>query len=392
MQAEIVMIGTELLLGHIIDTNAAYMARTLADNGINLYFKTTVGDNRERILSALDGALNRADAVLTSGGLGPTEDDITRECVAELTGRPLEFRQELYDQLAERFARMRRPMSENNRKQAYAPQGATAIPNRNGTAPGLIVEDRRGVIICMPGVPRELIPMLADDVVPYLRERFGIQDTLHCRVLKVCGMGESRVDEAIADLIRTSANPKIGLLASPDAVKIRLSARADSPQSAAALLDALSARVAERLPGCIMGMDDDTIETVVDRLFAARAWTFAVAETHTGGMITQRLIAAGAQQLTGGLVTPPSRSKPATLDHQLKRMAQELEERFAPDCALAVAADIDRRTSAALFRTPTEEHHWEHGFAQLDEVNQLRTAILTLEHVRRRLEGIPNGI
>ena len=208
MDVEIVMIGTELLLGQIVDTNATHMGQVLAEYGINLYQKTTVGDNPARIKRVLEAALERSDAVLTSGGLGPTEDDITRECVAEVTGRPLEYRQELYDRLVARFARVGRTLTENNKKQAYAPRGSIAVENPNGTAPGLIVEDPRGLVICMPGVPRELHAMLAEHVIPFLRERFDLEGLVHYRVLKVCGIGESRVDSAIGDLITSLDNPR----------------------------------------------------------------------------------------------------------------------------------------------------------------------------------------
>ncbi|MBI2432524.1 MAG: hypothetical protein HYV26_06615 [Candidatus Hydrogenedentes bacterium] len=237
MNAELLMIGTELLLGQIQDTNASYMGQTLALHGINLFQKTTVGDNQQRIMAALDGALSRAGVVLCSGGLGPTEDDITRECIAELLGRKLEFRQALWDEVVQRFAPLRVKITENNKRQATLPVGAIAIDNPHGTAPGLIIEDARGIIICMPGVPMELKPMLETKVIPYLLRKFGQQGVLHCRVLKVCAMGESRVDSIIGDLILASTNPTIGLLASPDAVRIRIAARASSIVEAQALVN-----------------------------------------------------------------------------------------------------------------------------------------------------------
>ncbi|MEK7794927.1 MAG: competence/damage-inducible protein A, partial [Candidatus Hydrogenedentota bacterium] len=160
MQAEIMMIGTELLLGQIEDTNATFMARVLAENGINLFQKTTVGDNTERINAALNAALDRSDIVLCSGGLGPTEDDLTRECVAAVTGRPLEFDPYIWEQIEAMFARFRFKITENNKRQAMVPRGAIVVQNPRGSAPGLIVEDPRGIIACMPGVPHELKFML----------------------------------------------------------------------------------------------------------------------------------------------------------------------------------------------------------------------------------------
>ncbi len=390
MQAEIVMIGTELLLGQIIDTNAAHMARALAENGINLFFKTTVGDNRERILAALDLALNRADVVLTSGGLGPTEDDITRECVAELTGRPLEFRDDLYDQLAARFQRLKRPMTDNNRKQAYAPQGAQAIPNPNGTAPGLIVEDPRGLIICMPGVPRELIPMLNDQVIPYLLKRFDIREKLYCRTLKVCAVGESKVDALIGDLIQESTNPKIGLLASPDAVRIRLSVRSDSPKIAEKLLDELHQKINQRIPGCIMGTDNDTLETVVNTLLAQNNWTLSLAETGTGGLLGHRMTLARATQFKGGLTLPLA--EVSNLEHDFDLIRERLQKLFDTDCYLILLADPDTNSSYVQLNTPTAKRQWQYGFAACDELNTLRSVTIALEHTRRCLLGIPDDI
>ena len=304
MQAEIVMIGTELLLGQIVDTNATFMGQVLAENGINLYQKTTVGDNRERINRALETALARADVVLTSGGLGPTEDDITRECIAEVFGRPLELRPELVEELEARFRRIGRRPTGNNLKQAYAPEGAVALENPNGTAPGLMVEDARGIVIAMPGVPRELKPMLKDHVLPFLRKRFNLSGLVHYRVLKVCGVGESAIDTAIGPLIRDSANPTVGLLASPESVRIRIAARADTKAEAETLIDAMAAKVHVALPGLVMGVDDETLEGAVAAQLRARGWRLALAETHTAGMMAQRMSTADAASFAGGLVLP----------------------------------------------------------------------------------------
>lgn len=390
MQTEILMIGTELLLGQIVDTNAAFIGRTLAEHGINLYQKTTVGDNAQRIMRALDGALSRCDVVLLSGGLGPTEDDITRESVAELLGRPLEFRQDLLAQLEERFRNMGRPLGENNRKQAYAPRGAVAIPNPNGTAPGFIVEDDRGVVIAMPGVPRELEAMLADSVIPYLRRRFTLSGLLHYRVLKVCGMGESRVDELIGDLITTKHNPTVGLLASADAVRIRIAARAADIELAGRMILEVEEDIRSRLPGLIMGADDDTLEGVVDGLLRAKGWTLALGETATGGAIAQRLTAASAGSFVGGLVVPSRGDAPGGAPDEARRLAETVRAQFHADCAFAAVPEAAERRSAAVFLTPEAEHEWEIRFAPTAQMGQLRTAVLALEHIRRLLSGMPD--
>ncbi len=382
------MIGTELLLGQIVDTTAAFMGTTLAENGISLFQKTTVGDNPERIRRALEGALQRSNVVLTSGGLGPTEDDITRECIAELFDLSLEFRQDLYEQLAARFAQFRRPMSENNRKQAFAPRGAVAIKNPNGTAPGLIVGDSRGVIIAMPGVPGELKPMLVDSVIPYLREQFGIAGVIRWRVLKVCGVGESSVDTAIGHLIRTGQNPTVGVLASPDAVRIRITARADSVEEAEQLIDTVDIQVRALLPGLIMGVDDETLEGVVDGLIDARGWRLALAETQTGGMLAQRLSAADAKSFAGGHVLPSAAPEDEPLA-TARGMAEEARARFKADCAIGLHFDHATHKTTGLFVCPDGDVHWEASYPGTDTRSQMRVAVVSLEQVRRFLTGAP---
>lgn len=389
MKVEIVIIGSELLLGQSVDTNATFMAQALAEHGIDIHQKTTVGDNQERIVQALAAALDRADAVLTSGGLGPTEDDLTREAVADLLERPLEFREDLYRQLCARFASMKRPMTENNKKQACMPRGAVALENPNGTAPGLIVEDERGTVVCMPGVPSELRAMLTERVIPFLRDKFGLHGLLHSRTLKVCGLGESRVDEAIGDLIQNQKNPTIGLLASPDAVRIRITAKADRPQDAEALIDPIDAQIRARLPGLVMGVDDDTLEGVVDAMIAERGWKLAVAETNTGGMIAQRLTAAGAKTFVGGIVLPVRPLQHNDPEEAAREVAEEARKRLETDCALGLVYDSRERRTEAAFLTPQGSCDWTVGYPGTDERSQLRVSVVSLEHVRRFLADLP---
>jgi nicotinamide-nucleotide amidase len=387
MQAEIVMIGTELLLGQVQDTNATFMAQRLAENGINLYQKTTVGDNAARIRAVLEAALDRADVVLCSGGLGPTEDDITRECVAEVLGRPLEYHPELFETVAARFAHLRMTITDNNKKQAYLFQGAQAIENPNGTAPGILVDDPRGVIVCMPGVPKELYPMLTDRVIPWLRERFSLSGVLHYRVLKVCGMGESRIDAAIGDLITSHENPSIGLLASMDVVRIRIAAKAESVEAANALIDPVEAAVRERLGDAVLGYEEDTLEKTVDQLLTKRGWRLRVIETGSGGMLCQRLTAAGAVSFAGGEVrgTAVGGGVP-DLESPLDRTRRYLLA-SSDTCILVLEADLAEHRTAAVFGTPEGVQQWEIGDFGTGERNQVRTAVSALEGMRRRLTG-----
>lgn len=249
------MIGTELLLGQIQDTNGALIARALAAAGIDIYWKTTVGDNAKRMCEALRRGLERSDAILCSGGLGPTADDITRECVAEVLHVPLIYHDDLYQVIVQRFQSRNRPLTENNKRQAFLPKGAAPIVNLHGTAPGLIAERNQKAIICMPGVPHELQPMLEGVVIPYLQWKFNCYETLVYRVLKLTGVGESRVDQRISDLIETCSNPTIGLLASSGVVRIRIAAKASTNAEALARIQVVEEKVRERLAGLT-----DTIE------------------------------------------------------------------------------------------------------------------------------------
>ncbi|MBP2672897.1 MAG: competence/damage-inducible protein cinA [candidate division NC10 bacterium] len=291
MKAEIVAVGTELLLGQIVDTNSAYMAQQLSTIGVDVHFKSNVGDNLERIKATLRNALSRADFVLTTGGIGPTLDDLTREAVAEVAARPLVINQRLCDQIADFFTRVGRPMGENNRKQAFIPEEAIPIENPVGTAPGFIVECGTQAIASIPGVPHEMRHFMEHAILPYLRQKMGIREIIVSRVLKLFGIGESLVDEKIKDLIEEGKNPTIGLLAHTQIgeVHVRLTAKAEHAPDAQAMNSALECRVRERLEPFIFGSDDETYEGVLTRLLHDSGLTLAVAETGYGSSIIQTL-------------------------------------------------------------------------------------------------------
>lgn len=385
MQAEILMIGTELLLGQINDTNATYMGQTLADNGINLFQKTTVGDNRERIVDALNLALDRSDVVLCSGGLGPTEDDLTRECVAQVVDAPLEYHEEIFDLITAMFARYNIQLTENNKKQALVPKGGTVIDNPNGTAPGLMVECDRGMIFCMPGVPRELKPMLEDSIIPTLRDRFELDSLIHYRVLHICGIGESRIDDIIGDLMTDLENPKVGVLASPAKVRVRISAKANSKSEANALIDPVDAVIRSRFPNLIMGTDDDTVEGVVNELLLDRGWTLAVVETTSGGSIGQLMTAFGAQSYVGGRIYPLESLDLTDRAKLSMDLAEKCMVELASKCTLSVVSDIVSGMTIATLFHPHGREEWTVGRSGRSKEMQDRIAILTLEHVRRFL-------
>jgi len=291
MKAEIIAVGTELLLGQIVDTNSAYMAQQLTTVGLDLHFKSTVGDNLERIKGTLQTALNRSDFIITTGGIGPTLDDLTREATAEALGRPLVFQPHLFDQISDFFARLGRAVSPNNRKQAYIPEGATPIENPVGTAPGFIAEHDGKAIIAVPGVPHEMRYFMEHSVLPYLRMKLGIQEIIVSRVLKLFGIGESVVDERIKDLIEKGTNPTIGLLAHTQIgeIHIRLTAKARERKEAEALNASLEAKVRERLEEFIFGTDEETYEGVLSNLLVKCSLTLAVVETAFGSSIGQTI-------------------------------------------------------------------------------------------------------
>ena len=306
MRAEIVTTGTELLLGQIDDTNATYLARQLRDMGIDLFFRSTVGDNEQRIAQVLDLALSRADLIITTGGLGPTVDDVTREAVSRTTGRPLALYPDLLAQIEVFFERFGAKISDNNKRQAYLPQDCIPIENPVGTAPGFIVEDERGTIITLPGVPREMRYLMQHVVVPYLEQHLGQREVMVVRILRTVAVGESFVDQAIADL-ETSSNPTVGLSAHPGQTDVRIAAKAPTRAEAEALVADFEINIRQRLGDAIYATGDATLEAVLADLLQQRQATLAVAETITKGDITQRL-SDYPNALRGGVVAADGES------------------------------------------------------------------------------------
>jgi nicotinamide-nucleotide amidase len=300
MNAEIVMIGSELLLGELVDTNANKLAKALRAIGLDLYYKTTVGDNEARITKVLNLALDRSDVIITSGGIGPTVDDVTRPAVANATGRKLVYSTDLESQIAARFRSFGREMAENNKRQAYIPEGALPLSNPVGTAPCYWCEDTRdrGVVISLPGVPRELEYMLNKKVIPLLADRMGGAKTTKIRILRTCAVGESNVDRAIGDLM-TTKNPTVGLAAHAGQTDVRITAKADTEAEADALIAPLEAKVRQRLGVAIYGEEKETVPEVIGRLLSNNQLNVGVVDTLTGGLLTRKLIEAGFD----GLIT-----------------------------------------------------------------------------------------
>jgi nicotinamide-nucleotide amidase len=348
MQAEIVVIGTELLLGQIIDTNAAYLAQQLSNIGIDLFYKSTVGDNRGRIIEVLTMATRRSDIIITTGGIGPTLDDLTRECVAEVLGVPLEMQPHL---LAQIKGMMGDRYTDNNARQAYIPAGALPLENPVGTAPGYFAPtSRNGVVISLPGVPSELRYLTEKVVVPHLQERFGIASIIVSRTLKCMGLTESYIDEALDDLIKTSSNPTIGLLAQMQLAEIhvRLTAKAADAAAAAVLIDPLEAQVRERLGKAVFGIDEMEYDQAVAELIRAHDLTIAVAESGFSGGAGHQLgtLLADGRHFAAAVVA----HLPTALEHLLDVPESLLQQYGAvsPEVAAAMARGVRQRNGTDL--------------------------------------------
>ncbi len=334
MRAETISIGTELLLGQITDTNAVWIAERLSEVGVDLYFRTTVGDNVGRIVDAIKHALTRADVIISTGGLGPTVDDVTREAVARATGRDLVLDDQLLEQIRVRFGKWGTPMSENNVRQAYIPRGATPVENPVGTAPCFIVEHEGHYVISLPGVPREMKYMMETRILPWLREKTGDERIILSKTLRTCAVGESLVDAKIADL-ETATNPTVGLLAHPGQTDVRITAKGRTRAEAEALIHDVETQVRERLGDWIYGEGDETVDEVVARLLTARGWRIALGESNTAGKIAERLRARpeGARIVKSAMVldsvTELTEKNAATIAEQLRNVT-------GADIALAV--------------------------------------------------------
>ncbi len=308
MRCEVVAIGTELLLGQIIDTNSAWIGEQLALAGIDSHHQTKVGDNAARIRGALELALARSEAVICCGGLGPTQDDITRDVIADLMGVELVRDEAIVDRIRAMFGSRGRSMPANNLRQADVPIGARVIPQQPGTAPGLICPIGDKVIYAVPGVPREMHQMMTGTILGDLRARAGDPTVIRSRTLRTWGHSESGLAEMLADRIAEldvgPGGPTIAFLASGiEGLKVRVTAKATDDAAAVALLDAEEARLRALLGPSVFGLDDVTMEAAVLGLLAERGLTLAVAESVTGGMIGSRLTdVAGASRVLRGVV------------------------------------------------------------------------------------------
>ena len=300
MRAEILSCGTELLLGHISDTNATFLAQSLSSLGIDLYYVSLVGDNQGRIVETLRRAWERVDLIIITGGLGPTEDDLTREAISELLGESMQVDAQLEAELRSGFAARNFSMPERNLKQATLIPSAQALPNPLGTAPGWFVEKDGRIIVAMPGVPREMYRMWEAEAVPRL-ESGG---SLFTRIFRVSGLGESTVEERLDELLH-STNPTIATYAKSDAVDVRVTAKAGNRQQAQEMVEGMEAQVRRLLGHHIFGIDKDTLQGIVGKYLFERQQSLAVMESLTGGLLASTITdyPGSSKHFIGGVVT-----------------------------------------------------------------------------------------
>ncbi len=304
MIVEVIAVGTELLLGQIVNTNAAAIAAAMAERGLDAHFQQVVGDNLGRISAAIRVGLDRSDAVVITGGIGPTQDDMTREALAEVTGQALVFSEEYAGQLREWWARRGREMPESNLRQAYHPEGAEMLPNPRGTAPGLVTIHDGKPIFCVPGVPAEMEHLMAIEVLPRLAAASGSERVIASVLLRTWGRPESEVAEILDDLYTGSVNPSLAFLASNSEIKIRMTAKAKTLAEARSIIEPMEMEVRSRLGESIFGTDEETIERVLLRLLSERGQTIGTAESMTGGLVTARLtdLPGSSAVVRGGVV------------------------------------------------------------------------------------------
>jgi nicotinamide-nucleotide amidase len=345
MKAEIISIGTELLLGEITDTNAPFLAAELPALGIDLYWISQVGDNQARLAKALKRAWQRSDLILTTGGLGPTADDITREAIAEVMGEKLKGDPALERDLREFFTRFGREMPLTNLKQTNLIPSAQAIPNPNGTAPGWWVEREGRIIVAMPGPPREMQSMWRETVLPRLRQKAG-GTVIVSRILKTFGLSEALVAERVSAQL-SSANPTLGVYAKTDGIHLRLAAKADTREEAEAMITRVEPQLRQAFAEHIWGTDSDALEAVVGRQLAKEKLSLAVMESYTGGLLAASLSGCpeAAPHFKGGLVTASDEARVACgVDYRL--IAEHGGE--SPEAAPAMAEAARSRLGAAI--------------------------------------------
>ena len=348
MRAEIISCGTELLLGHISDTNATYLAQSLAASGIDLYYVSQVGDNQGRVVETLKRAWERSDLIVMTGGLGPTDDDLTREAISALLGETMYVDPESEAQLHARFAHLRMEMPARNLKQATLIPSAQSLANPIGSAPGWWVEKEGHIIVAMPGVPHEMHRMWEEQAIPRLHKQTG--GLIYTRLLRVYGLGESSVEERLGELIHAT-NPTVATYAKVDAVDVRISAKSAQREHAEQMVADVEVQIRKLLGDVIFGIEGDTLALVAGKLLMARQWTLGVMESLTGGLLASMItdVPGGSTYFVGGIVTYATELKArmgvpqdildrygAVSEQTARAMAHAVRERLSTDFGIGV--------------------------------------------------------
>jgi nicotinamide-nucleotide amidase len=411
MNVEIVSTGTELLLGQIVNTNAAYLSEKLNSLGFNVLYQSTVGDNKERMLEVLNIALNRADIVVTTGGLGPTLGDITKEVAASLLNREMKLHEPSLEKIKSFFVRRRVKMSDNNIRQAMIPEGGIVLDNNCGTAPGVVIELEGGkVVVHLPGPPRELKAMFEESLTPYLKKRFDCQGVIVSKVLRAFGLGESLLEERIREHILNQTNPTIALLARSGEIHIRLTAKASSEEEAQHLIGKVENELRPLLEEYIFATNEQRLEDVVGELLTAKKMTLSLAESCTGGLVTNMITdVSGSSRYLKGTAVCYDNSIKTKIAHVPEEtlavhgavsketavcLAEGIKEVFSTDIGIGITGiagpgggtpekPVGLVYIAVAGKDGTE--CYEHQFTGLRADNKLRAALTALNHLRRYL-------
>lgn len=359
MIVEVIAVGTELLLGQIVNSNAATIGAALAEKGFDAHYQQVVGDNLERVASTIRTAVERSDAIIITGGIGPTQDDLTREALCLATGLEMDFSYRYAQTLREWWASRGREMPDSNLQQAQHPHGAELLPNPKGTAPGLALDHDGTLIFCVPGVPAEMEHLLFSEVIPRLTGRAGKDEVLASRLLRTWGLSESAIAETLDDLYTGSTNPSVAFLASAGEIKIRITAKADTLADAEDLIKPVEEEVRHRLGDSVFATDDETIEKIVLGLLAEKGWRIGVAESMTGGLLTGRLteLPGSSRVVAGGVVPYDSALKRSLLGIRdiSKVVNQETAAAMAESVRYLLAVDVGVSVTGSAGPEPLEK-------------------------------------
>lgn len=360
MNAEILAVGTEILLGDIVNTNAQYIAQGLAELGIDVFYQTVVGDNPDRMKTAMNIAFERADIIITTGGLGPTGDDLTKEIGAEYFGRKLILDEKALDRIKKFFDKMKRPMTDNNVKQAMVPVNSTVMYNENGTAPGIIIEDNNKILIMMPGPPKEMKPMFSKQVKPYLASKQN--HTLVSRTLRIAGVGESAMESMVRDMIDRQSNPTIAPYAKDTESILRITASAKTTEEAEKIIEPIAEEIYRRFGDSVYAEGETPIQETVAKILIDKKVTIAVAESCTGGLVAAKLIEYPgiSEVLLEGAVTYSNEAKKRRLGVKNETLSAygavsaETAAEMAKGIAMTSGADIGVSTTGVAGPGPSE--------------------------------------